>query len=50
MGDITPGDINSLASDITSFCTFIDELDDIDEIKKLAVAIKDNWKRYCDSA
>ncbi len=42
----TPDDINKLASNIGSFCEYILQLNSLEEIKELALAIKDNWHRY----
>jgi len=46
----TSGDINFLASEARILCGEILKINDLDDIKKLAEAIIDNWKRYVGSA
>jgi len=48
-GDITPDNIDYMASNTVPFCNLILKLTDIEEAKKVAVAIKDNWSRFFDS-
>jgi len=49
-GVFTPSDINALASSVAGLCRVIMELNSIDEVKELCVAVEDNWKRFMESA